>query len=108
MLYRCHEDGSSPLPASYSLPYSECVGDDPGLEDMHKVVCVEGRRPVLPSSSSAENAAVCRAAAECWYDAPAARLTAFRVKKSLSGALRERERRRNEDDNDDRISKVVV
>ena len=32
------------------LPYYEYVGQDPGIEDMRKVVCIEKLRPCIPLS----------------------------------------------------------
>ena len=31
----------------YALPFHEMVAPDPGFEDMHKVVCVDGFRPLI-------------------------------------------------------------
>ena len=31
----------------YALPFHEMVTPDPGFEDMHKVVCVDGFRPLI-------------------------------------------------------------
>ena len=81
------------------------MGADPTLEEMHKVVCVDGRRPKLPtktkgpsssSSSSSETAlsGVSRVASECWYESASARLTAFRVKKSLAELLQQQQEQR--------------
>ena len=33
----------------YQIPYHDAVGADPSFEEMHRVVCVEGRRPDLPN-----------------------------------------------------------
>ncbi len=98
----------------YALPYFDTVGADPGVEDMHKVVCVDGRRPELPqdfslptgppSPSLAALAGVCRAATECWYDSPAARLAAFRVKKTLASLQQAHLlRKAQESDDEDKI-----
>ncbi|XP_039763996.1 TGF-beta receptor type-1 isoform X2 [Pararge aegeria] len=74
------------LPDDYQLPYYECVPPDPSLEDMRRVVCVERRRPVLPNRwhSDPVLSAVSKVMKECWYQNPAARLTALRIKKTLS------------------------
>ncbi len=102
--HRCHGDDedSRPVP-DHSLPYFDSVGADPTLEEMHKVVCVDGRRPRLPtktkgpsSSPSSEMAlsGVSRVASECWYESASARLTAFRVKKSLAELLQQQQEQR--------------
>ncbi|KAI8431096.1 hypothetical protein MSG28_001153 [Choristoneura fumiferana] len=51
------------MPDEYQPPYYDCVPPDPALEDMRRVVCVMK---------------------ECWYQNPAARLTALRIKKTLA------------------------
>ena len=34
----------------YHLPYYDCVEPDPSREQMHEVVCIDGRRPYVPES----------------------------------------------------------
>ena len=41
---RCTIDGIS---EDYSLPYGDVVPSDPSIEDMKKVVCTDGQRPVI-------------------------------------------------------------
>ncbi|RVE47853.1 hypothetical protein evm_007484 [Chilo suppressalis] len=74
------------LPDEYQPPYYECVPPDPALEDMRRVLCVERRRPVLPNRWSADPvlSAISKVMKECWYQNPAARLTALRIKKTLA------------------------
>ncbi|CAH0715950.1 unnamed protein product, partial [Brenthis ino] len=70
----------------YQPPYYDCVPPDPALEDMRRVVCVERRRPVLPNRwhSDPVLSAISKVMKECWYQNPAARLTALRIKKTLA------------------------
>ncbi|XP_050360759.1 TGF-beta receptor type-1 isoform X4 [Nymphalis io] len=70
----------------YQPPYYDCVPPDPALEDMRRVVCLERRRPVLPNRwhSDPVLSAIAKVMKECWYQNPAARLTALRIKKTLA------------------------
>ncbi|XP_047544083.1 TGF-beta receptor type-1 isoform X2 [Vanessa atalanta] len=70
----------------YQPPYYDCVPPDPALEDMRRVVCLERRRPVLPNRwhSDPVLSAISKVMKECWYQNPAARLTALRIKKTLA------------------------
>ncbi|XP_034839279.1 TGF-beta receptor type-1 isoform X1 [Maniola hyperantus] len=74
------------MPDEYQPPYYECVPPDPALEDMRRVVCIERRRPVLPNRwhSDPVLSAISKVMKECWYQNPAARLTALRIKKTLA------------------------
>ena len=37
------------MPADdYQLPYYDCVAPDPPIEEMKKVVCCDGYRPLIP------------------------------------------------------------
>ncbi|XP_032527821.1 TGF-beta receptor type-1 isoform X2 [Danaus plexippus] len=74
------------LPDEYQPPYYDLVPPDPALEDMRRVVCIEKRRPVLPNRwhSDPVLSAISKVMKECWYQNPAARLTALRIKKTLA------------------------
>ncbi|CAH0745885.1 unnamed protein product [Diatraea saccharalis] len=74
------------LPDEYQPPYYDCVPPDPALEDMRRVLCVERRRPVVPNRWHADPvlSAISKVMKECWYQNPAARLTALRIKKTLA------------------------
>uniref|UniRef100_A0A8C2U4M4 receptor protein serine/threonine kinase n=1 Tax=Coturnix japonica TaxID=93934 RepID=A0A8C2U4M4_COTJA len=69
----------------YRPPFFDAVPSDPSFEDMKKVVCIEQRTPTVPNRLFSDP--VLRALPglmkECWYQSPAARLTALRIKKSL-------------------------
>lgn len=70
----------------YQLPYYDRVPCDPSIEEMRKVVCVENYRPSIPNRWVQVEAlqAVSKIMKECWYTNSAARLTALRVKKTLT------------------------
>ncbi|XP_040295711.1 activin receptor type-1C isoform X1 [Bufo bufo] len=70
----------------YQLPYYDMVPSDPSLEDMRKVVCDQKLRPNVPNQwQSFEVLRVMgRIMRECWYANGKARLTALRIKKTLS------------------------
>lgn len=70
----------------YKLPYEGMVNPDPSIEEMKRVVVDEQRRPPqLPSWEMDEKMRVFnRIMIECWYSDPAARLTALRVRKTIS------------------------
>ncbi|XP_045179301.1 TGF-beta receptor type-1-like isoform X2 [Mercenaria mercenaria] len=70
----------------YQQPYYNMVPADPYLEEMKKVVCIEKRRPDIPNRWQGHEAlrVMARIMKECWYHNAAARLTALRIKKTLS------------------------
>ncbi|CAH3118005.1 unnamed protein product [Porites lobata] len=70
----------------YQLPYYDRVPSDPSVEDMRKAVCIENFRPVVPARWSQDQAlqSVSKVMKECWYGNSAARLTALRIKKTLT------------------------
>lgn len=70
----------------YQQPYYNMVTPDPHLEEMKKVVCIEKRRPDLPNRwQNLESLRVmARLMKECWFHNAAARLTALRIKKTLT------------------------
>lgn len=73
----------------YALPYHTHVGADPSFEEMRSVVCA-GVRPLIPQHwRLGTRAHVVKLLPECWKAAPNARLTALRVKKTLSAARRD-------------------
>lgn len=70
----------------YELPFYDMVPSDPTLDDMRKVVCVEKLRPTIPNRWQTNETAchMARLMKECWYHSAAARLTALRIKKTLT------------------------
>jgi len=70
----------------FKLPYSDVVGLDPSLEEMQKVVCIQKIRPNIPSSWKKDHtlSKMTKLLQECWYESAPARLTALRIKKSIS------------------------
>ncbi|XP_021255659.1 activin receptor type-1C isoform X3 [Numida meleagris] len=70
----------------YQLPYYDVVPSDPSIEDMRRVVCEQKLRPNIPNQwQSCEALRVMgRIMRECWYANGAARLTALRIKKTVS------------------------
>ncbi|XP_050755511.1 activin receptor type-1C isoform X3 [Gymnogyps californianus] len=80
---RCSVGG---ITEEYQLPYYDVVPSDPSIEDMRRVVCEQKLRPNIPNQwQSCEALRVMgRIMRECWYANGAARLTALRVKKTIS------------------------
>lgn len=70
----------------YQLPYYDVVQPDPTIEEMRKVVCIDKQRPSTPNRWHASDVLHCIAKVmkEFWYQNPAARLTALRIKKTLA------------------------
>lgn len=70
----------------YALPYHDVVPSDPSFEDMHAAVCVKGIRPPVPSRWQDDEVllTLAKIMQECWHKNPTVRLTALRVKKTLS------------------------
>uniref|UniRef100_A0A672UH94 Activin receptor type-1C n=1 Tax=Strigops habroptila TaxID=2489341 RepID=A0A672UH94_STRHB len=80
---RCSVGG---ITEEYQLPYYDVVPSDPSIEDMRRVVCEQKLRPNIPNQwQSCEALRVMgRIMRECWYANSAARLTALRIKKTIS------------------------
>ncbi|XP_061623111.1 bone morphogenetic protein receptor type-1B-like [Phyllopteryx taeniolatus] len=70
----------------YQLPYHDLVPTDPSYEDMREVVCVKRLRPSFPNRWTSDECLrqMGKLMTECWAHNPACRLTALRVKKTLS------------------------
>ncbi|XP_007669324.1 activin receptor type-1C isoform X2 [Ornithorhynchus anatinus] len=70
----------------YQLPFYDMVPSDPSIEEMRKVVCEQKFRPNIPNQwQSCEALRVMgRIMRECWFANGAARLTALRIKKTIS------------------------
>ena len=70
----------------YQLPYYDVVSTDPSFDDMKKVVYSEKIRPSIPHRWRGDEyqRLLAQVMTECWHPNPAARLTALRVKKTLS------------------------
>ncbi|XP_029974806.1 serine/threonine-protein kinase receptor R3 [Salarias fasciatus] len=70
----------------YRPPFFDVVPSDPSFEEMKKVVCVDQQRPSLHNRLHSHPilSAIVKIMKECWYQNPPARLTALRVKKTLS------------------------
>ncbi|KAK0175329.1 hypothetical protein PV327_009086 [Microctonus hyperodae] len=83
---RCVTGGKVSTAEPYALPYHDVVPSDPDFEDMRLAVCVKRLRPVIPSRWELDPVlfAMSKVMAECWHGNPAVRLTALRVKKSMS------------------------
>ncbi|XP_001633896.2 bone morphogenetic protein receptor type-1B [Nematostella vectensis] len=82
---RCISDETG-LCEEYEVPYFDAVSNDPTFEEMKRVVVLERRRPNIPNRWFRDEMlrTMGKLMAECWSQQPAARLTALRVKKSLS------------------------
>ncbi|TWW56645.1 serine/threonine-protein kinase receptor R3 [Takifugu flavidus] len=70
----------------YRPPFFDLVPFDPSFEEMRKVVCVDQQRPSLHNRLQSHPIlmAIAKTMKECWYQRPGARLTALRVRKTLS------------------------
>ncbi|CAM9114836.1 unnamed protein product [Lampetra planeri] len=70
----------------YRPPFFDLVPSDPSFEEMKKVVCVDQQRPSLHNRLHTHPilSAIVKTMKECWFQSPSARLTALRVKKTLS------------------------
>ncbi|KAI9522968.1 Activin receptor type-1B [Dissostichus eleginoides] len=80
---RCNTGG---IHEEYQLPYYDLVPSDPSIEEMRKLVCDQKLRPNIPNWWQSYEAlrVMGKIMRECWYSNGAARLTALRIKKSLS------------------------
>lgn len=70
----------------YRPPFYDSVPSDPSFEEMKKVVCVDQQRPRLHNRLHSHPilTAIVKIMKECWFQSPVARLTALRIKKTLS------------------------
>ncbi|KAG8139653.1 hypothetical protein E2320_002414 [Naja naja] len=70
----------------YQLPYYDLVPSDPSVEEMRRIVCEQKLRPNTPNRWQSCEAlrVMAKIMRECWYANGAARLTALRIKKTLS------------------------
>ncbi|CAK9796628.1 Bone morphogenetic protein receptor type-1B [Anthophora plagiata] len=83
---RCVTGGKNSIVEPYALPYHDVVPSDPDFEDMRLAVCVKRLRPIIPARWENDSIlfALSKLMAECWHANPAVRLTALRVKKTIS------------------------
>ncbi|XP_053900159.1 activin receptor type-1 isoform X3 [Malaclemys terrapin pileata] len=77
---------SNGIVEDYKPPFYDVVPNDPSFEDMRKVVCVDQQRPNIPNRwfSDPTLTSLAKLMKECWYHNPSARLTALRIKKTLT------------------------
>nr|XP_023692472.1 activin receptor type-1 isoform X2 [Paramormyrops kingsleyae] len=77
---------SNGIVEDYKPPFHDMVPNDPSFEDMKKVVCLDQQRPNIPNRwfSDPTLSSVAKLMKECWYQNPSARLTALRIKKTLT------------------------
>ncbi|NXK05712.1 ACVR1 protein, partial [Herpetotheres cachinnans] len=77
---------SNGIVEDYKPPFYDLVPNDPSFEDMRKVVCVDQQRPNIPNRwfSDPTLTSLAKLMKECWYQNPSARLTALRIKKTLT------------------------
>ncbi|XP_043537678.1 activin receptor type-1-like [Chiloscyllium plagiosum] len=70
----------------YRPPFYDVVPTDPSFEDMRKVVCTDQYRPSVPNRWLSDPIlfSLAKLMKESWYQNPTARLTALRIKKTLS------------------------
>ncbi|KAK7884313.1 hypothetical protein WMY93_027436 [Mugilogobius chulae] len=70
----------------YRPPFFDLVPSDPSFEEMKKVVCVDQQRPSLHNRLHSHPilVAIVKIMKECWFQSPSARLTALRIRKTLS------------------------
>ncbi|XP_044270947.1 TGF-beta receptor type-1 isoform X1 [Tribolium madens] len=80
---RCNVGG---IYDEYQLPFYDAVPSDPTIEEMRRVVCVDKQRPNIPNRWQSCEAlrVMLKLMKECWYHNATARLTALRIKKTLS------------------------
>ncbi|XP_050301414.1 TGF-beta receptor type-1 isoform X2 [Anthonomus grandis grandis] len=81
---RCNVGGG--IYDDYQLPFYDAVPSDPTIEEMRRVVCFERQRPNIPNRWQSCEAlhVISKLMKECWYHNATARLTALRIKKTLS------------------------
>ncbi|CAG9855848.1 unnamed protein product [Phyllotreta striolata] len=80
---RCNVGG---IYDEYQLPFYDAVPPDPTIDEMRRVVCIDKQRPNIPNRWQSCDAlyVMVKLMKECWYQNATARLTALRIKKTLS------------------------
>ena len=78
-------EDESGLAPGFQLPYHNVVEHDPKVEEMYKVVCVEGSRPAIRAIWQADRVSweMARLMKECWHSDPKVRLSALNLKKAI-------------------------
>lgn len=76
-------------PKEYLMPYHDQVNPDPTIEEMRAVVCDQKVRPEVSRAweGSRELRCLTKIMHECWFHNTLARLSALRIKKTLSEVL---------------------
>ncbi|XP_043549733.1 activin receptor type-1-like isoform X2 [Chiloscyllium plagiosum] len=77
---------SNGIVEDYKPPFYDLVPNDPGFDDMKKVICLDQQRPNIPNRwfSDPTLTSLAKVMKECWYHNPSARLTALRIRKTLT------------------------
>uniref|UniRef100_A0A8C1MSN1 Activin receptor type-1 n=1 Tax=Cyprinus carpio TaxID=7962 RepID=A0A8C1MSN1_CYPCA len=77
---------SNGIVEDYKPPFHDVVSSDPSFEDMKKVICIDQQRPNILNRwfSDPTLTLIVKLMKECWYQNPSARLTALRIKKTLT------------------------
>ncbi|KAI0983907.1 hypothetical protein GJ496_009877 [Pomphorhynchus laevis] len=83
---RIHDESIHCYAAPYALPYHDYVSNDPTIEDMHKIVCIDRKRPTILAKwrEVSHLQDILKIMEECWYDEASARLPTLRIKKCFS------------------------
>ncbi|KAM3723607.1 Activin receptor type-1C [Dirofilaria immitis] len=82
IMWRC---GNQEKVRPFELPYFDCVGRDPTMEEMKLCVCVQKRRPIVQEHwvNDRVMGGVLQMMQECWTESPVCRLTAMNVRKAV-------------------------
>uniref|UniRef100_A0A8C5B8A8 receptor protein serine/threonine kinase n=1 Tax=Gadus morhua TaxID=8049 RepID=A0A8C5B8A8_GADMO len=77
---------SNGIVEEYKPPFHDVVPSDPSFDDMRRWWCVDQQRPNIPNRwfSDPTLSSMAKLMKECWYQNPSARLTALRIKKTLT------------------------
>ncbi|XP_003374812.1 bone morphogenetic protein receptor type-1B [Trichinella spiralis] len=75
----------------YKVPYEDLVPSDPSFDEMRRIVCLDQIRPPITANWTYDDVlcALGRLTVECWHPQPTVRLSALRVKKTMSKVLEE-------------------
>ncbi|VDO42710.1 unnamed protein product [Brugia timori] len=82
IMWRC---GNQEESRSFELPYFDCIGRDPTMEEMKLCVCIQKRRPTVQEHWIDDKVmrGVLQIMQECWTESPVCRLTAMNVRKAV-------------------------
>ncbi|KAG5668093.1 hypothetical protein PVAND_016048 [Polypedilum vanderplanki] len=72
---------------NYQLPYFDVIQTNTNIDEIREVICIKKIRPIISNEwlKSDLLRSMSKIMCDCWYENASARVSALRIKKSLSG-----------------------